>query len=200
MHMNYTRIYRTDVARLLDPDEQVLAVVPCRLAYGAERLEHTAEVLERRLRPLPGPLRRRAQAVLTRAGGSGDRSALDRVIDFLDWPWNRIDWDEKLWGVALAGRSGSHAVRLADAIRDGASPFGVVSSRRLLVMRRIAAERFQMVAEVSRSEVLDARRRGRPLQRGRVVIGFADDSRVAVGTGILLTGQAGRLVAALAHG
>jgi hypothetical protein len=193
--MDYTRIYQADLVRLLDPQERVMAVVPCRLAYGAERLERRAEVPERRLGLVPEVLRRRVEQVQRRR--SGGRSLLDRIIDLLDWPWNGIDWDEVLGGVVVAGRPGSHAVRLAGAARDGVGLFGVVTPQRLAVVRRVATDRFELVVEAPRVEVVEVRQRGRPLHRGRVVIGFADGSRVAVNTGIVLTGQARRLVAAL---
>jgi hypothetical protein len=197
--MDYTKIYQDDVAKLLGPDDQVLAVVPYRLAHGAERVERDPEVVERRLRPLPRGLRRRAQEVGSRerpAEGTAHRSLLDRLLDF-DWPWNRIDWDEKFAGTSVAGRPGSLAVRLADGTRHGVGQFGVVTTRRFVVVRRIATDRFALVAEAPRNDVVQARRRSRPFQRGRVVIGFADGSRLAVDTGILLAGQAKRLVAAL---
>jgi hypothetical protein len=176
--MDYTKIYSADIAQLLGPEDQVVAVVPYRLAHGAERVERDAEVIERRLRPLPRGLRRRAQELGTRerpADGTANRSLLDRILD-IDWPWNGIDWDEKFAGTSVAGLPGSLAVRLADGTRHGVRQFGVVTTRRFVVVRR---------------------RRSRPFQRGRVVIGFADGSRLAVATGILLAGQAKRLVAAL---
>ena len=197
--MDYTKIYHADITQLLGADDQVLAVVPYRLAHGAERLERDSEVIERRLRPLPRGLRRRAQELGSRerpADGAASRSLLDRILD-VDWPWNKIDWDDKLAGTSVAGRPGSLAVRLADGTRHGVRQFGVVTTRRFLVVRRIATDRFTLVAEAPRSDVVQARRRSRPFQRGRVVIGFADGSRLAVHTGILLAGQAKRLVAAL---
>jgi hypothetical protein len=198
--MDYTKIYQADIAKLLGPGDQVIAVVPYRLAHGAERVERDQEVIERRLRPLPRGLRRRAQdrgSRQRRADGTAKRSLLDRILD-INLPWNRVDWDEKFAGTSVAGRSGSLAVRLADGTRHGVSQFGVVTTRRFVVVRRIATDRFTLVAEAQRSDVVQARRRSRPFQRGRVVIGFADGSRLAVDTGILLAGQAKRLVAALA--
>jgi hypothetical protein len=198
--MDYTKIYQADIAKLLGPDDQVLAVVPYRLAHGAERVERDQEVIERRLQPLPRGLRRRAQGLESRerrADGAANRSLLDRILD-IDWPWNKIDWDEKFAGTSVAGRPGTLAVRLADGTRHGVGQFGVVTTRRFVVVRRIATDRFTLVAEAPRSDVVQARRRSRPFQRGRVMIGFADGSRLAVDTGILLAGQAKRLVAALA--
>jgi hypothetical protein len=194
--MDYTKIYHADITKLLGPDEQMLAVVPIRLAHGAEHVERSPEVVERRLRPLPRGLRRRAQDLQSRGRRAENRSLLDRILD-IDWPWNRIDWDDKLGGTSVVGPPGSLAVRLADAARHQVSQYGVVTTRRFAIVRRIAADRFTLVAEAPRDEVVQARRHGRPFQRGRVVIGFADGSRLAVETGILLTRQAGRLVAAL---
>lgn len=198
--MDYTKIYQADITQLLGPDDQILTVVPYRLAHGAERVERDAEVIERRLRPLPRGVRRRAQELGARdrrGDGTAQRSLLDRILD-IDWPWNKIDWDEKFAGTSVAGRPGSLAVRLADGTRHGVGQFGVVTARRFVVVRRIATDRFTLVAEAPRNDVVQARRRSRPFQRGRVVIGFVDGSRLAVDTGILLAGQAKRLVAALA--
>jgi hypothetical protein len=194
--MDYTKIYQADIAKLLGPEDPVLSVVPYRLAHGAERVERTPEVIERRLRPLPRGLRRRAQELQSRDRQSDSRSLLDRILD-IDWPWNRLDWDEKLGGTSVAGQPGSLAIRLADGTRHGVALYGVVTARRFVVVRRIGTDRFTLVTETPRGAVVQVRRRGRLLQRGRVVIGFADGSLLAVQTGILLTGQAGRLVAAL---
>ena len=198
--MDYTKIYQADIAKLLGPDDQVFAVVPYRLGHGAERVARDQEVMERRLRPLPRGLRRRVKERASRerpAEGTANRSLLDRILD-IDWPWNRVDWDERFAGTSVAGRPGSLAVRLADGTRHGIGQFGVVTERRFVVVRRIGTDRFTLVAEAPRNDVVQARRRSRPFQRGRVVIGFTDGSRLAVDTGILLAGQARRLVAALA--
>jgi hypothetical protein len=195
--MNYTKIYRTDVAALLDPGDEVLAIVPYRLAPGAERIERTPEVIERRLEPLPRRLRRRAQDAhgrMRRPGGG--RSPLDGILA-IDWPWNRIDWDAKLAGTSVTGIPGSHAVQIADATRDGTGHFGVVTAHRFVVVRQVGTDKFTVAAEAPRADVVYVRRRGRPFQRGRVVIGFVDGSQLAVGTGILFARQATRLVTAL---
>lgn len=194
--MDYTKIYRTDVTALLEPGDQAFAIVPYRLAHGAERVERTPEVVERRLRPLPRRLRRRVSGLQAGEPPPGDRSMLDRVIDY-DLPWNQIDWDKTISGTSVAGGPGSWAVRLADATRQGSQLFGVVTARRFAIVRRVATDRFEPVAEVPRADVVYARRHGRPFQRGRVVIAFADGSYIAVENGIFLTGQARRLVAAL---
>jgi hypothetical protein len=203
--MDYTKIYRTDVAALLGSGgsgsggsgDEVLAIVPYRLAPGAERVERTPQVIERRLEPLPRRLRRRAQDVHGRARRSGgDRSPLDRILA-IDWPWNRIDWDARLAGTSVAGGTGSHAVRIADATRDGAGHFAVATAHRFVVVRRIGTDKFTFAAEAPRADVVYARRRGRPFQRGRVVIGFVDGSQLTVDIGIFTAGQANRLVTAL---
>jgi hypothetical protein len=194
--MDYTKIYQGDIAALMGPDDPVLAVVPYRLAPGAERVARTPEVVERRLRPLPRGVRRRAQELQARGQRTGSPSLLDRILD-IDWPWNRLDLDEKLGGMSVAGAPGSVAVRLADGTRHGVSQYGVVTARRFVVVRRIGTDRFALVAEAPRSEVVSVRRRSRPFQRGRVVIGFADGSQLAVLTGVVVAGQAKRLAAAL---
>jgi hypothetical protein len=194
--MDYTKLYQADIATLLGPEDQVLAVVPYRPAPGAERVEATPEVIERRLGSRPSGPRRRAQETQDGERRSDGRSLLDRILD-IDWPWNRLDWDEKLGGTSVAGAPGSLAVRLADSTRNGVAQYGVVTARRFAVVRRVGTGRFTLVAEAPRGDVVYARRRGRLFQRGRVVIGFADGSQLAVLTGIFVRGQANRLAAAL---
>jgi hypothetical protein len=173
--VDYTRIYRADVSELIGSADEVLAIVPYRSAYGTERFE--TEPRERR---------------------SGSRSPLNRLLD-IDWPWNRIDWDKVIGGVSVSGSPGSSAIRLADATSNDAGQFGVVTGQRLVVIRQVGGDRFELVAEAPRAEVVYARRKGRFLQRGRVVIGFADGSCMAVTTGILLTHHAKRLITALSQ-
>ncbi|HEX6470251.1 MAG TPA: hypothetical protein VF069_14230 [Streptosporangiaceae bacterium] len=194
--MDYTKIYQADIATLLGKEDEVLAVVPYRSAPGAERVEATPQVVERRPGPQPRAPRRRGQEVHAEEGRSDGRSLLDRILD-IDWPWNRLEWDEKLGGTSVAGAPGSLAVRLADSTRNGVAQYGVVTARRFVVVRRVGPDRFTLVAEAMRGDVVYARRRGRPFQRGRVVIGFTDGSQLAVLTGIFLSGQANRLAAAL---
>jgi hypothetical protein len=194
--MDYTKIYQADMAKLLGPGEGVLAVVPYRLAFGAEPPPRTPEEAEQRLSSLPRGVRRRVADRSTRERPPGRRTLLHRILDF-DLPWNRIDTDEVIGGATVAGAPGSIGVRIAAATRDLVGQFGVVTGQRLVVVHRRAKDRFELVAEAPRAEVRSAARRGRLFQRGRVVIAFADGSSIAVNTGILLTGQARRLVAAL---
>ncbi len=194
--MDYTKIYRADLAKLFGPGEDVFAVVPYRLAIGAEPPPRTSEEVERGLRPLPRGLRRRVADLSTRERQRGNRTLLHRILDF-DWPWNRVDVDEKISGTAVTGAAGSVGVRIADATRDRIRQFGVVTERRFVVVHQQAAAKFELVTEVPRADMVSAVRRGRLFQRGRVVIAFADGSSIAVNTGILLTGQARRLVTAL---
>jgi len=194
--MDYTNIYNGDVARLLGANDRVLAMVPCRLAHGAENVARTARVIERRLSPLPGVVRRGAVDRHKHRAPRRARSVLERIID-QDWPWSRVDVDEKISGTSLAGFSDSRAVQFADATRARTNLFALVTSHRFAIVRRTAGGDFEIVVEAPRAEVVSAVRRGRPLQRGRVVLGFADRSQVAFECGILLTGQARRLVASL---
>jgi hypothetical protein len=173
--VDYTRIYGADVSELIGSADEVLAIVPYRPAYGAERLE---------MEP--------------RESRSGGRSPLDRLLD-ISWPWNRIDWDKVIGGVSVAGSPGSPAVRLANATENGVGQFGVVTGQRFLVVRHVGHDRFELVTETPRAEVVYARRKGRLLQRGRVVIGFAGGSSIAVNTGILFTHHAKRLTTALSR-
>jgi hypothetical protein len=171
--VDYTRIYRADVSELIGSADEVLAIVPCRSAFGTERLE--TEPREPR---------------------SGNRSTLGHLLD-IDWPWNRIDWDKVIGGVSVSGSPGSWAIRLAHATANDSGQFAVVAGQRLVVIRQVGGDRFELVAEAPRTEVVYARRKGRFLQRGRVVIGFADGSSIAVTTGILFTHHAKRLATAL---
>lgn len=192
--IDYTKAYHTDVAGLLGPGDQLLAIVPYRLAHGAEKLERTPEVVERRLRPLPRRLRHRAGDLHARE--HRDRSLLWRIID-PDWRWNRIDWDQVIGGTSVAGRFDSLAVGLYNATKQGVGQYGVVTAQRFTVLRKVGTDRFEPVTEVRRADVVYARRKGKLFQRGRVVIGFVDGSYIAVNSGILFTGQARRLVTAL---
>src|SRR5919198_3654167 len=146
--MDYTKIYSADITELLDDEDQVLAIVPYRIAHGAERVERdqdpgqdagqasgqdrdqdgNQDVAEPRSRPHPPGQRRHVQQP---GPGSRERhpespSPLDRLLD-IDWPWNKIDWDDKLGGTSVAGRPGSLSLRRPDGPPPGVSQFGVVT-------------------------------------------------------------------------
>jgi len=77
----------------------------------------------------------------------------------------------------------------------------VVTDRRLVFAEQSYRDNsFTEVTSIPRAAVLAARREGRFLQRGRVVMDFADLSRIALRTGILFTGAARRLVSAVNDG
>jgi hypothetical protein len=196
--IDYTKNYQAKIAGLLDPADQVIAIVPYHLAHGAEKIAWTPEELERKFWYLPR--RARKELAGTQPRRDRDRSLLDRVLDALSpsWPWDDFDLEKAIWGATVTGRSDSPAGRLYSATEKGsAERFGVVTAHRFAVLKKVGLDRFELVAEARRAEVVSVRRQGRPFQRGRVVIEFADGSHLAVLCGLLLTGQARRLVTAL---
>jgi hypothetical protein len=195
--IDYTKNYQAKIAGFLEPGDQVIVIVPYQLAHGAEKIAWTPEERERKLWYLPR--RARQEMAGTRPPRGRDRSLLDRVLDMLSpsWPWDDFDMEKAIWGATVAGRSDSPAGRLYIATKRGAEQFGVVTAQRFAVLKKVGMDGFELVAEARRAEVVSARRRGRPFQRGRVVIEFADGSHIAVLCGLFLTGQARRLVTAL---
>jgi hypothetical protein len=195
--MDYTKIYRTDVAALLGPGEQVLAIVPYQHAPGAEQVQGPPEELERRLPPLARKAHRRVRERNARERRSARSSWPFRLLflDF-DWPWNRTDVDEKLSGIAVAGTVGSHAVRIFDATKRVEGDYLVVTDQRFIVVHRVGTDRLEWIVDAARADIVFARRASRLFQRGRVIIGFADESKLAVLTGVIVAGQAKRLVTA----
>lgn len=196
-------IYAEQVRALVAQDESPVAAVLCQQAFGSDRLERTPADWERVFGLLPGPVRERVLA-LTRAEGArrppkGWERAAEKVLDALsgDLIGGDADLDGLIGGVSAAGHAGSCAARLAAALTAArGSTYCVVTGRRLILAEH-GDPRFGELLSLPLTAVLGARRAGRFLQRGRVVIDFVDLSQVALMTGMLFTGAADRLVTAI---
>lgn len=99
--------------------------------------------------------------------------------------------------VATAGERGCCARRLCEALAAATMSYCVVTDSRVVFAEHAATGPFRELAVVPRDEVHRVRRAGRFLQRGRVVLEFADGSTLVLRTGMVLTGHARRLVAVL---
>lgn len=188
---------------MADGETPIVAVM-CQVAFGADRLERSPEEIEQLFRFLPGGVREKALGLLRaeppqRQEGPWEK-ALGRVLDAISGDLVKGEPDEWIGGVAAAGHVGSAAHRLAAALK-GETPCCVVTNRRLVFARHdYGNDSFTELASLPRRAVLAARRSGRFLQRGRVVLDFVDLSQLALMTGILFTGSANRLVSALNGG
>jgi hypothetical protein len=198
------RLYAAELRALLAEGERPVAAAMCQQAFGSDRLERSPEEIERLFRFLPGKLRREAVGLLTGEQPARDPRAWEKVlglvVDALGGELVKADPDEVIGGISAAGHVGSVAHRLAAALK-GRTPYCVVTDRRLVfaeLSHRDSA--FTEVTSIPRVAVLAARREGKFLQRGRVVMDFVDLSRIALMTGMLFTGAANRLVSALNGG
>jgi hypothetical protein len=192
------RLYQVELQALVGADESLRAAVHCQQAFGSERLERSPEEMERLVGFLPGGLRDSALAAL-RAEDRPEK-AWERVVSVLIGADSviRFDVDKAIGGVAAAGHVGSCAARLAEGMRGASMVHCVITDRRLvLASMDVDPVAFQPLAELPIGAVLGARREGRFMQRGRVVIDFVDLSQLALMTGIFGTGNAEVIVAAL---
>jgi len=201
--MDPLRIYRRDLQDLVGPDETVRAAAMCRAPLaGADRLQRTEEEWAEQFRFIP----QRQRAALARS-----KFELQRNPPPPERGWSRFwavvtggasivrgDPDAWLGGVAVAGGIGSCAARLHPHLGGDDSVYCVVTDRRLLLAARgLTPVAFRLLAEVPVDAVSRARRRGRFLQRGRVMIEFHDGSVLGLFTGVFGTARADALVAAL---
>lgn len=180
-------LYGEQVSQLLEPGERLLAVASFLLAPGKIRA-----VLP------PGPPDDR----------SGLRKAAETtavvVAAVLTDSVSRPSLNRMLGTVSAAGHAGSWAARLLAARDPTAKRLSklAVTDLRLLLVSHIFSFRdknpdYRIDLAVPRDALGNVARRGRPLNRGRVVIEFTDGSMVAVDRGSFFTGQASRLVKAL---
>lgn len=202
--MDPVRLYAAELRAILAEDERLVAAVTCEQAFGSDRLERSPEEIDRLFRFLPGKVRREAVELLTGERPARDPRAWEKafglVVDALGGDLVKGDPDEVIGGISAAGHVGSVAHRLAAAL-DGRTTCCVVTDRRLVFAEQSYRDNsFTEVTSIPRAAVLAARREGRFLQRGRVVMDFADLSRIALRTGILFTGAARRLVSAVNDG
>jgi hypothetical protein len=201
--MDPLRVYRDDLQQLVAPDETVRAASMCRAPLaGADRLHRTEEEWARQFTFIP----RAQRAALARAkvelqaNPPPPEKGWQRVLSVLSGGSSIVDGDPDSWlgGVAVAGAVGSCAALLHPHLGGGDSVYCVVTDRRLmLVAHGLQPMAFRPLAEVPLDAVARAQRRGRILQRGRVVIEFRDGSLLALFTGVFGTARANALVAAL---
>lgn len=106
----------------------------------------------------------------------------------------------RFWG-GLNGKGYSDSMAgsmwRAVATAPGEPYYMVTDQRFLVVMKKSEDDEFEVAFFLPRSEITAARRRGRPLQRGRVELWFKDRSMIALGTGVFRTHRAQSLVRAL---
>jgi hypothetical protein len=108
-------------------------------------------------------------------------------------------------GLSGEGPVDSTAGRWWRAVKDGAgtedsTEYGVTNRRLLLLTSRTRSgnTEYKIIFDVPRGQVASVVRRGKLLfQRGRVEVRFTDRSMIAFTTGMLTTGRARALVAAL---
>jgi hypothetical protein len=198
------RLYATELKALLAEGEWPVAAAMCQQAFGSDRLERSPEEIDRLFRFLPSNLRQEVVGLLTGDQATRDprawEKALGLVVDALSGDLVQADPDELIGGISAAGHVGSVAHRLAAAL-EGRITYCVVTDRRLVFAELDYRDTsFTEVTSIPRVAVLAARREGRLLQRGRVVLDFVDLSRIALMTGIFFTGAADRLVSALNGG
>jgi hypothetical protein len=192
--IDYVKLYGSDVARVLAQGEGLVDVGPYRepLAGDESRLERTIDELN--------PL---ARGLARRRGPQPPRP--DRLVEGFD-PLDGLQvnphrLDRLLGGLSGAGSPESMAGRLWRAARASTGgTYYAVTDRRLLLLadRRPGAGDYGILFELPRSAVVSARRRGKVLlQWGRVEVSFSDGSMKAWTPGMVSTGRARSLVAAL---
>ncbi|MEV0568446.1 hypothetical protein [Dactylosporangium sp. NPDC050588] len=198
--MDALRLHRAELENLAG-GEEVRAAVHCRTAFGGERPRRSRQELEHLVADVPAEVRDAAVAALRDAPDADPEQAWERVVAVLVGADSviRVDVDKAIGGYAVTGPDDSCAARLDRGIRDATMVHCVVTDRRLVLADMDDDLRgFRLRAAVPRTAVLRARRDGRFLQRGRVVVDFADLSQLALLTGVFGTGRADALVAALA--
>lgn len=195
------KVFESDFRTVLAAGETPLAAVSFQLAFGSEQLERSPEELAHLFRFLPRGVREQLLAASQEepVTKSGWEKVLERGFDALTGSLVDVDVDKIIGGVAAAGHVGSVAHRLSSALRTRANYCLVTDRRMLFVEHKVDGQCFE-VAAVPRQAVIRARRAGKFMQRGRVVLDFVDLSQLALMTGMLSTRPANRLVAALSGG
>jgi hypothetical protein len=209
-------LYRDRLTPLLQPGEQPLALSPFSLARGADHVVLTREDLERAAGILPAGLRKRYADwdYRVRAMRRGEVAPpppepvtavrvltgilllpIYPILAVLSGP-DTEKWNQRIWGVAAAGATGSCAYQIHQRVGVSSEFLLMVTTSRLLVVKDGGGDLAVEVA-IPRQEIRAAYRRGRPLQHGRVVIEFADGSHYAAVTGRFDTARANKIVRAL---
>lgn len=198
------KLYESELGELL-AGETPLVAVSCDAAFGEDRLERSPEEVDQLVRFLPQRLREEAVELLhgnppQRPERAWEKLA-NKVLDAATGDLVTGDPDKVLGGVAASGHVGSWAHRISKALAEATISYCVVSPSRVVFAEHdLKTHKFQELGALPRQAVLRARRAGKFLQRGRVVLDFADMSALAVRTGILSAGGARRLVAVLDGG
>ncbi len=112
--------------------------------------------------------------------------------------WNAAA-ERMVGGVSLTGAPGSlaHALMGAFGGFSGGANHLILTGQRLIAAE-LLTDRGRAVWQVDRRQLIGVVHQPRFLQRGRVVLGFADGSALAMMTGMFTSREAGRLVAAAA--
>ena len=170
---------REQIRRALAPGETLRLLTFFEIADGKQELQQPPPPLDER-----SGLRKAGETALGVAG-------------LLVTGPNPPSLSKMTGGVSASGHIGSWAHRLVEANRTaGAEPALLVTDRRLALVghegygdKRV----FSSALDVPLGAIAGAARMSRPLIRGRVVIAFADGSRIAVKLSRLLTTRADEL-------
>ena len=195
------KLWEAEFRALLAPGESALMAIPCRVSFGTDRLERSPEEMERLFRFLPRRLQDEAMTSLQ--GGpitrTGWQKVWEKVLDSATGQMIDVDIDKLIGGVSATGHVGSWAHQLSSAL-GSRTAYCVVSNRRLLFAEQKVNGPFAELASLPRQAVVRAHRAGKIMQRGRVLLDFADLSQLALMTGILSTGPADKLVSTIMQG
>ena len=184
------KLYRDQIAPLLLAGEEPLHAENVQGFVAANRIERRTVD---RFAPLPQPIRAR----LERCDGeirADTRNALERIIDATEFP--TIDLDP-LFGSVGHGAIGSAAQTFQAALDKQGIGVLMATNMRLVLVDGDITKPWRRLAAVSRRAITGARSRPHWLQRGRLIVDFADGSLMGFVTGYLFAGAARRLADAL---
>jgi hypothetical protein len=192
--LNYAKIYGPDLAPLLRPYEQVLD-----MARFSTPLAGDEGDFER-----PEELMGRSERWIRKRYGDTPSASSDNWVGFdpiggVEVNQRRLD--RLAGGESAAGSASSLAAQLLVARKTARGRFYLVTDQRFALVGGADLKKLDVVFQVPRSAVASARREPKPLtlQMSRVVLNFADGSRLACLAGFFLTtSRAKSLVAALA--
>jgi hypothetical protein len=193
--INYVKLYGADVAKVLEPDEQLIdmGLYQEPLIADGSRLERTVDEVSPRMRRAVERHRALPPSPVTFAQGfdvlrGGPQASPDRI--------NRL-----VGGICGEGGADSIAGRLWRAAErhDGSSYYAVTVRRLLLLAENLnGSVKYQILFDLPRSAVASAALSGKLLfQRGRVEVRFTDGSMKAWTPGIVFAARGRSLVAAL---
>jgi hypothetical protein len=190
--INHLKYARADVEKVLEPGERLidLGLYHEPLIGDESRLERAEDELSPRMR-----------RCVDKHGSPPPRS--ERLFSF-DL-FTGLDVNEDRVARFFGGRKGEGAVDSvagrwwrAAKNRAGLTEYGVTDRRLLLLASLSGKDKYKVTFSVPRAQVESVAHRGKLLfQRGRVEVRFTDRSMIAFTTGMLTTGPARALVAAL---